>query len=73
MTVSALRSDFDKARELAGIDKNTFQFKDIRAMAADFYAQKYGIKKAQSVLHHSNENMTRHYLRDQKGDKISLY
>ena len=69
LTISMLNSRFNKARKLAGIDKNDFQFRDLRAKAGTDTANIKGIKAAQSQLGHANESMTKHYVRNEKGEK----
>ncbi len=69
----ALRSRFDKAREAAQIPKNDFQFKDLRAKAAEDTTTSSSLKDAQALLGHKNETMTRHYAnRSEKGHKVEV-
>lgn len=65
LTTGALRSRFDKAREIAGVD---FQFRDIRAKAA---TDTEDLTRAQRLLGHKTRTMTEHYTRNRKGDKVS--
>lgn len=51
-----LRSRFDKARRLAGVD---FQFRDIRAKAATDTGD---LSHSQKLLGHRNREMTEHYV-----------
>ena len=69
LTYAMLRKRFDKARELAGLDKNKFQFRDLRAKAGTDTANSKGLETAQKQLGHKNINMTMHYYRDEKGQK----
>ncbi|MBB0025132.1 tyrosine-type recombinase/integrase [Ralstonia pickettii] len=67
----ALRSRFDKAREAAGIDKDAFQFRDLRAKAGTDKTDSAGdIRQAQKQLGHSSIAMTERYVRNRRGDKI---
>lgn len=67
-----LRSHFDKAREQAGIRKETFQFRDLRAKAGTDKAESSGdVRQAQKQLGHASVTMTETYLRKRKGDKIT--
>lgn len=60
----ALRSRFDRARELAGVDKSQFQFRDLRAKAGTDKAESAGdIRQAQKQLGHRSTAMTEHYQR----------
>lgn len=68
-TYSMLRGHFDKARDAAGIDKNQFQFRDIRAKAGTDKAESSDIWQAQKQLGHSDVKMTHQYVRNRKGDK----
>lgn len=70
-TLHALQQRFDKARELAGVDKATFQFRDLRAKAGTDKADSSGdIRQAQRQLGHSSVTMTEVYVRNRKGDKV---
>lgn len=70
-TLHALQQRFDKARELAGVDKKTFQFRDLRAKAGTDKADSSGdIRQAQRQLGHSSVTMTETYIRNRKGDKV---
>ena len=71
VTASLLRLRFDKAREKAGINKEDFQFRDLRAKAATDKAESSGdIRQAQKQLGHANVTMTEHYTRHRKGDRV---
>lgn len=72
LTYYALRSRFDKARELAGIEKATFQFRDLRAKAGTDKTDNTGdIREAQKQLGHASVTMTEHYVRKRRGDKVT--
>lgn len=72
LTACALRGHFDRARELAGIDKSKFQFRDLRAKAATDTAEFTGdIRQAQKQLGHSNITMTEHYVKSRKGERVN--
>lgn len=64
MTYFALRSRFDKARELA---KVSFQFRDIRAKAATDTGD---LAHSQKLLAHKNREMTEHYVRARVGERV---
>lgn len=71
LTSGALRGHFDKARELAGIKKEKFQFRDLRGKAATDKTELSGdIRQAQKQLGHTNITMTETYVRQRKGDKV---
>ncbi|MCC7006766.1 MAG: tyrosine-type recombinase/integrase [Ottowia sp.] len=70
LTSGALRSRFDKAREIAGIDKASFQFRDLRAKAGTDTEDKKGMEAAKNQLGHANESMTRQYVRHRLGKKV---
>jgi len=59
-----LRSRFDKARVLAGVD---FQFRDIRAKAATDTGD---LAHSQKLLGHRNREMTEHYVRARIGERV---
>jgi integrase len=61
----ALRSRFDKARALAGVD---FQFRDIRAKAATDTGD---LAHSQKLLGHRNREMTEHYVRSRVGERVA--
>jgi len=68
----ALRYRFDKARELAGVDKGSFQFRDLRAKAGTDKADTAGdIREAQAQLGHASVVMTEHYVRKRRGAKTT--
>lgn len=60
----ALRSRFDKARQLAGVE---FQFRDIRAKAATDTGD---LAHSQKLLAHKNREMTEHYVRSRIGERV---
>lgn len=71
LTASALRGHFDRAREAAGIDKITFQFRDLRAKAATDTTEFTGdIRQAQKQLGHTTIAMTEHYVKSRRGEKV---
>lgn len=68
-----LRGRFDKAREAAGIAKNEFQLRDLRAKAGTDKAESSGdILQARDQLGHTTMTMTmtEAYIRDRKGKKV---
>lgn len=67
-----LRAHFDRARVKAGIKKEDFQFRDLRAKAGTDKAELSGdIRQAQKQLGHASVAMTEHYVRGRKGDKTT--
>lgn len=64
LTSGALRSRFDKARTLAGVD---FQFRDIRAKAATDTGD---LAHSQKLLAHRNRDMTEHYVKARMGERV---
>lgn len=59
----ALRFRFDKARESAGIPKQEFQFRDLRAKAGTDKEATTDMSGAQALLGHGSQAMTEHYVR----------
>lgn len=70
LTEEAMRYRFDKARRLAGIAKQDFQFRDFRAKVATATDDVAGTKAAQAVLGHTTEAMTAGYIRHKAGKKV---
>ncbi|MDP2762747.1 MAG: tyrosine-type recombinase/integrase, partial [Sideroxyarcus sp.] len=70
-TYSMLRLHFDNAREVAGVDKGKFQFRDLRAKAATDKTESSDIHQAQKQLGHTTVTMTEHYVRGRRGEKVS--
>ncbi|HHW4681632.1 MAG TPA: tyrosine-type recombinase/integrase, partial [Xylella sp.] len=69
---AGLRSRFDRARDMTGIAKDAFQFRDLRAKAATDKADLAGdIRQAQAQLGHASVTMTEHYVRKRKGAKAT--
>ncbi|WP_217483525.1 tyrosine-type recombinase/integrase [Burkholderia aenigmatica] len=66
---SALRFRFDRAREAAGIAKDAFQFRDLRAKAGTDKEATDSIREAQALLGHGSVAMTEHYVR-KRGAKV---
>jgi len=67
----ALRFRFDRARLAAGVEKDLFQFRDLRAKAGTDKTESSGdIRAAQRQLGHVSLTMTEHYVRERKGDKV---
>jgi len=60
----AMRSRFDKARTLAGVD---FQLQDIRAKAATDTGD---LAHSQELLGHRSREMTEHYVRQRVGERV---
>ncbi|MEO6921529.1 MAG: tyrosine-type recombinase/integrase [Collimonas sp.] len=72
LTYFALRSRFDKAREIANIEKLDFQIRDLRAKAGTDKTDSSGdIRQAQEQLGHASVVMTEHYVRKRRGDKVT--
>lgn len=70
LTKGALRDRFDKAREKAGIAKNAFQFRDLRAKAGTDKTASGDIRQAQKQLGHGSVTTTERYVRNRRGDKV---
>lgn len=69
---AALRYRFDRARESAGVAKDEFQFRDLRAKAGTDKADSAGdIRQAQAQLGHASVTTTELYVRKRKGAKTS--
>ncbi len=64
LSVFALRSRFDKAREAA---KVSFQFRDTRGNAATDTGD---LAHSQKLPAHKNRGMTEHYARARRGDRV---
>lgn len=64
LSAGALKSRFNKARKLAGVD---FQFRDIRAKAA---TDTEDLAHSQKLLGHASRDMTEAYTRNRIGDKV---
>lgn len=72
LTYNMLRNHFDAAREAAGVGKEGFQFRDLRAKAATDKAESSGdIRQAQLQLGHATVAMTEQYTRQRKGQKVT--
>ncbi|WP_306440206.1 tyrosine-type recombinase/integrase [Pandoraea anapnoica] len=67
---SALRFRFDRARETAGIPKEEFQFRDLRAKAGTDKESTSDLLSAKSLLGHGSVAMTEHYVR-KRGRKVT--
>ncbi len=65
LNVYTLRSRFDRARKAAGVEKENFQFRDLRTKAGTDKEVGSGgnIREAQALLGHSSVTMTKHYVR----------
>jgi integrase len=70
LTLHALQQRFDRARDLAKVDKTIFQFRDLRAKAATDTAEMTDTRTAQKQLGHASAAMTEHYIRNRLGDKV---
>ncbi|WP_229655975.1 tyrosine-type recombinase/integrase [Burkholderia pseudomallei] len=66
---AALRFRFDRAREAAGIAKDAFQFRDLRAKAGTDKEDASDLRAAQALLGHGSVAMTEHYVR-KRGVKV---
>ncbi|EKS9913901.1 tyrosine-type recombinase/integrase [Burkholderia multivorans] len=66
---AALRFRFDRARDAAGISKDEFQFRDLRAKAGTDKESTSDLRGAQSLLGHGSVTMTEHYVR-KRGTKV---
>lgn len=70
LTNAMFRTRFDAARDAAGIDKDAFQFRDLRATAATAVDDDAGIRQAQALLGHTTEGMTAEYVRHKVGKRV---
>lgn len=68
--LSALRFRFDRARVSAGVEKNSFQFRDLRAKAGTDKEDAEDLRSAQALLGHGSVTMTEHYVR-KRGAKVT--
>lgn len=78
LTEGALRSRFEKAREIAAKNNpelsaeiRAFQFRDLRAKAGTDKADSDGMRNAQLQLGHNSMKMTEHYVRLRRGAKVT--
>ncbi|WP_080434393.1 tyrosine-type recombinase/integrase [Burkholderia ubonensis] len=67
---AALRFRFDRARKAAGIAKDAFQFRDLRAKAGTDKEDASDLGPAQALLGHGSVTMTEHYVR-KRGRKVT--
>lgn len=72
LSASMLRKRFDTARDAAGIEVGSFQFRDLRAKAATDTDDMGGTRAAQALLGHATETMTADYIRRKAGRKVRL-
>jgi integrase len=70
LTKNMLRNRFDDARDLAGVKKDLFQFRDFRAKVATETDEAAGTRAAQALLGHTTETMTQRYIRHKVGKKV---
>lgn len=69
---NTLNKRFIKARGAAGVAKENFQLRDLRAKAATDTDEATGSsRKAQDQLGHSSITMTEHYIKNRRGKKVS--
>lgn len=72
LSQSAIHQRFTKARKAAGIDLESFQFRDLRAKAGTDTADTSGdIRNAQKQLGHKSVVMTETYIRARRGEKVN--
>lgn len=67
---AALRFRFDRARNAAGIRKESFQFRDLRAKAGTDKEDSSDLRAAQARLGHGTAVMTEHHVR-RRGVKVT--
>ena len=70
LTAAMLRGRFDAARQKAGIEKDLFQFRDLRAKAGTDKAEMGDILAARDQLGHTKVAMTEHYIRNRRGKLV---
>jgi integrase len=71
LTAEALRFRFDAARKAAGIPRENFQFRDLRAKAGTDKEEREGMAAARDQLGHTDEKMTQRYVRHRKGKLVT--
>lgn len=71
LTYSVLRYGMDKARRLAGVAKDDFQFRDLRAKSGTDKDDTVGLDAARALLGHKSPTMTHKYVRHRKGKLVS--
>ena len=71
LTYDMLSGGMNRAREKAGIPKDSFQFRDLRAKAATDADESAGIEAARNLLGHSNQLMTGEYIRHRLGKLVT--
>lgn len=71
LNYSALRYGMDKARQKAGISKEQFQFRDLRAKSGTDKEEAMGLEAARQLLGHKSSGMTTHYVRHRKGKLVA--
>ncbi len=71
LTAEALRFRFDAARKAAGISRQDFQFRDLRAKAGTDKEEREGMAAARDQLGHTDEKMTQRYVRHRKGKLVT--
>lgn len=78
MTKAMLRGAFDRARDAAVVAHpkyeakiREYQFRDLRAKAGTDKEQSDGMAAAKDQLGHTNEAMTKHYVRHRKGKLVT--
>ena len=71
ISYNQLRYGLDKARRLAGVEKDEFQFRDLRAKAGTDKDEEAGLSAAKDLLGHKNSSMTVHYVRHRKGKLVN--
>lgn len=71
MSKHMLRDRFDAARAAAGVQKDLFQFRDLRAKAGTELDEAGGTRAAQAILGHTTEGTTVRYIRRKAGRKVS--
>jgi integrase len=70
LTANMRQSRFDEARQRAGVKKELFQFRDLRAKTATDADETSGTRTAQAILGHTTEEMTAAYIRHKVGLKV---
>lgn len=70
LSLGRLQDHFVTARADAGIVPASFQFRDLRAMAATDKTESTDIRQTQKQLGHSNLATTEDYVRNRIGDKV---
>ena len=71
LSYDSLRYGMAKARRLANVPKELFQFRDLRAKSGTDKEDAMGLEAARQLLGHKTTAMTTHYVRHRKGKLVA--